>query len=826
MFTATLTVTDTSTPVQTVSDSVVISVFLPLTATASATPESGVAPLSVAFTASAGGGTSPYEYYWEFGDDDTSTFQNPTHVYTTPGMYTATLTVTDASDPQQSATDTITITVITPLSVSISASPTAGTAPLTVSFTSSVTGGVSPFTYAWDFGDGSATSTEPNPSHTYTAEGTYTATLVVTDSSDPSLTATDSISISVSPGELADDTPPTISILSPEDGTVVSGAVTIELSADDDDSYEGTVTRIEVYIDDSLLTTMYHMPYSCLWDTTAYTDGDYIIKAMAFDVADNFATDTITVKVNNAGVDEDELIPTSISCELTATEVTLENNLIISGAITPAVEAVTVTITFTLPDNTIITHDTITDTNGAYTFSYIFTASDPLGTWQVKASWEGNDKYLGATSAVQLFVVISPELPSTTLYCEVTPSSITIGDSITIQGAISPPLENVLITLTFVTPNNTIIDLEVTTSTEGTYSTEFTPDYKGWWSVSASWSGNNEYNGATSAEVSFEVKDKAGPQIISVFPQPGATNVSVATKIRLKFDRVMDHELTEAAITLTPQIAVSFAWEGNTLIIIPTTPLNYGTTYEVRIGTEATDAEHNNLLEMYCWSFTTEEGAREPTDKVGAPERKGKEPANYWWIIGILLAALIAVFVILFLLFRKKRKPEDEEMAEEAMARPGGVQQQQQPQEPPGYQGPYGADTYEFPLLQSYQQQYPSQQLQPPPSSPAPSIETPYTVPSVSDAYSLEPPRYLPPEPSKTTIDLRAPAPPKAEVKPPEEPEKVSFEPPSGAPRERMKPRIIEPPETAVTPPSPAETDEEAARRRAERKQELDEIFG
>ena len=35
-------------------------------------------------------------------------------------------------------------------------------------------------TYAWDFGDG-GTSTAANPTHTYTANGKYTATLTVRD---------------------------------------------------------------------------------------------------------------------------------------------------------------------------------------------------------------------------------------------------------------------------------------------------------------------------------------------------------------------------------------------------------------------------------------------------------------------------------------------------------------------------------------------------------------------------------------------------------------------------------------------------------------------
>ena len=60
------------------------------------------------------------------------------------------------------------------------ASPTSGSVPFEAQFEASVTGGCPEYTYLWDFGDGT-TSTERNPRHTYDKEGSYTATLTVTD---------------------------------------------------------------------------------------------------------------------------------------------------------------------------------------------------------------------------------------------------------------------------------------------------------------------------------------------------------------------------------------------------------------------------------------------------------------------------------------------------------------------------------------------------------------------------------------------------------------------------------------------------------------------
>jgi len=83
------------------------------------------------------------------------------------------------------------------LNATASASPLSGSAPLPVNFTGSATGGTPPYTFDWDFDDGSPHDTTQNPSHTYTAAGTYQVTLTVTDA--VSTTATAHVTIGVTP---------------------------------------------------------------------------------------------------------------------------------------------------------------------------------------------------------------------------------------------------------------------------------------------------------------------------------------------------------------------------------------------------------------------------------------------------------------------------------------------------------------------------------------------------------------------------------------------------------------------------------------------------
>jgi len=67
-------------------------------------PYMGIVGEPVQFTGTADGGYPPYSYHWDFGDEETSEEQNPTHEYDTIGNYTVILTVTD--DNESVAVDT------------------------------------------------------------------------------------------------------------------------------------------------------------------------------------------------------------------------------------------------------------------------------------------------------------------------------------------------------------------------------------------------------------------------------------------------------------------------------------------------------------------------------------------------------------------------------------------------------------------------------------------------------------------------------------------------------------------------------------------------
>ncbi|AKB53000.1 cell surface protein (plasmid) [Methanosarcina barkeri MS] len=139
-----------------------------------ADPTEGSAPLTVQFTDTST--NSPTQWNWDFGDGNTSTEQNPVHVFSDEGMYSVTLVAINgdgSSDPR--SMDIKVNRIPTPPVVNFTAQQTG---PLTVQFND--TSSNSPTQWNWDFGDGS-TSTDANPAHTYAVAGTYTVNLTVSN---------------------------------------------------------------------------------------------------------------------------------------------------------------------------------------------------------------------------------------------------------------------------------------------------------------------------------------------------------------------------------------------------------------------------------------------------------------------------------------------------------------------------------------------------------------------------------------------------------------------------------------------------------------------
>lgn len=136
----------------------------------------GPAPLAVQFTDESTG--DPTSWLWNFGDGTTSDSQHPEHTYQSAGIYSVSLTATNAGGSNTTAKANYIRVTAPPLppSADFSAEPRSGPAPLAVRFTDHSTGNAT--FWLWDFGDGN-TSTTQSPTHTYHAQGIFSVSLTV-----------------------------------------------------------------------------------------------------------------------------------------------------------------------------------------------------------------------------------------------------------------------------------------------------------------------------------------------------------------------------------------------------------------------------------------------------------------------------------------------------------------------------------------------------------------------------------------------------------------------------------------------------------------------
>lgn len=152
--------------------------FNMLGAMASGTSTDTVPPYHVQFHANSLGATS---WLWTFGDGDSSSLENPSHVYTGTGPFTITLTIAnDSCDYTYSfpPTDFGSGGVLAddPVDSTQNSTTYDGCAPLTINFNNPLKNVAIAY---WDFGDGNNSSLL-NPSHIYNVPGIYDVMLIVT----------------------------------------------------------------------------------------------------------------------------------------------------------------------------------------------------------------------------------------------------------------------------------------------------------------------------------------------------------------------------------------------------------------------------------------------------------------------------------------------------------------------------------------------------------------------------------------------------------------------------------------------------------------------
>jgi len=102
-------------------------------------------------------------------------------------------------------------------------------------------------------------------------------------------------------------------------------------------------------------------------------------------------------------------------------------------------------------------------------------------------------------------------------------------------------------------------------------------------------------------------EDTVPPEVVSVSPQPGSTQVSLSSRIEITFSERMLAEITGESVFISPlpKEPFEFGWRGRKLLLTPREPLLPDRTYVISVGTDAQDLRRNRLDQSYTFAFST-----------------------------------------------------------------------------------------------------------------------------------------------------------------------------------------------------------------------------
>ncbi|MBW3466793.1 hypothetical protein EGN73_03040, partial [Arthrospiribacter ruber] len=360
---------------------------------------------------------------------------------------------------------------------------------------------------------GTSTSAPYSANWNTTASGTFELTAVATDNRGGASTSAP-VSVTV----IADNILPTVSITAPSAGSEYGIGESVSITAEATDS-DGSITKVDFYVNGSLLGTSTSAPYSANWNTTA--SGTFELTAVARDNRGGVSTST-PVSIT---VIPDNILPTvSITVPVSGTEIEVGNTLSITADASDE-DGEVVKVEFFVNGNSIGIK-----TEAPYSINW---TADEAGTFEIRAVATDNEGASAKSETLTVTVFETPEniLPTVSITAPVLGTEIEAGNTLTIIADASDEDGEVVKVEFFVNGNSIGI------KTEAPYSINWTADEAGAFEIRAVATDNDgaSANSQTVTVTVFETPENILPTVSITAPAQG-TEIEAGQTISITAD--------------------------------------------------------------------------------------------------------------------------------------------------------------------------------------------------------------------------------------------------------------------------------------------------
>mgnify|MGYP001772911850 CR=1 FL=1 len=193
-----------------------------------------------------------------------------------------------------------------------------------------------------------------------------------------------------------------------------------------------------------------------------------------------------------------------ISCSVLPSTVGSGENIVIRGSISPAHPEVLVKLSWRPKGGSWKSLVTVkTDEKGEY--SYNLSAPRELGSYEVRASWSGDEDHKAASSLYSFTVIKGTSNISLSVSSQV----IRKGEIVALSGSISPPHSNVDVIIQISSDNgrswSTLASLK--TGPDGSYRYNWSTAQAGIFLIKSSWRGDKDHYGAESSILTVKIEE-------------------------------------------------------------------------------------------------------------------------------------------------------------------------------------------------------------------------------------------------------------------------------------------------------------------------------